>query len=164
VIDVNYALCAGCGVCVDECPTRAITLVDAIAQIDADLCDDCGQCIQVCPNHALVWIAEPEPEHVGGSMPLLVVEPPVKVIPRESRVPVSWRRAIFPAVGGALSWVGREFVPRFAPLALDLLDGALDRRISKRSREQDETATPAGGRQGRGRRQRNRRRRGRLSE
>jgi hypothetical protein len=34
------------------------------------------------------------------------------------------RRTFLLAVGGALAWVGREVVPRLAPLALDLWDSA----------------------------------------
>jgi Pyruvate/2-oxoacid:ferredoxin oxidoreductase delta subunit len=164
VIDVNHALCAGCGICVDECPIGAISLVDDIAQVDADLCDGCGECIHICPNHALAWVVEPVPERAGEFSSLVVVESPVKVIPRETREPIPWRRAIFPVVGGALSWVGREVVPRIAPLALDLLDDALDRRLIRWSRDQDVTAPPTGSRQGRGRRQRYRHRRGRSSK
>jgi Pyruvate/2-oxoacid:ferredoxin oxidoreductase delta subunit len=155
VIDVNQALCAGCGICVDDCPTGAIFLVDGSAQVDAGLCDGCGVCIPACPNHALAWIPEPVPE-----LPV-VVEPPIGLVPYETRAPVRWRQAIVPAVGGALTWVGRQVVPRFVPLALDVLEGVLDRRSSQRSRDPGVTATPAGGR---GRRQRNRRRRGRAPE
>jgi len=162
MIRVDQALCAGCGVCVDECPTAAITLVNDVAQVAADLCDGCGACIQVCPNHALTWVAEPVPERVSGPSLPVVVEPAITVIPAESRELLPWRRAIVPAVGGALTWVGREIVPRLAPLALNLLDGALDRRINRRAGEQDIISASSPGRQGRGRRCR--RRRGRSTE
>lgn len=157
MICVDQALCAGCGICVDGCPTAAITLVNDVAQVDVDLCDDCGACIQVCPNYALTWVAEPASEHVGEPSSLVVVESPVHLIPHGTKESVLWRRAIVPAVGGTLTWIGREIVPRLAPLALNLLDGALDRRISRWSRDQDVTSTPTGGRQGRGGRRRRRR-------
>jgi ferredoxin len=157
---VDQALCAGCGVCIDECPTDAISLSDGVALIDAALCDGCGACVEVCPNQALAWIAEPMPATAGEASALTVIRPPVEVIRADTRAPVPWRRAILPAVGGALSWMGREIVPRLAPVALDALDSALDRRLSRWSR--DESAVPVAPRerQGRGKQRRRRHRRG----
>lgn len=45
--------CVACGLCVDVCPTNAIT-VDDIAIIDASACTDCGACISECPSAAIV--------------------------------------------------------------------------------------------------------------
>lgn len=47
--------CTACGVCMDECPTGAISEGD-IYVIDGDLCIDCAMCNDVCPVDA------PQPE------------------------------------------------------------------------------------------------------
>jgi Pyruvate/2-oxoacid:ferredoxin oxidoreductase delta subunit len=181
VIYVDQVLCVGCGTCINECPTGAISLSDGEALVDSALCDGCGSfdeiydrvCVEICPNEALSWVAEPMPESATEASSLVVVGPSVKVIPAQTRVPVPWHRAVLPAVGGALTWVGREVVPRLAPLALDVLDGVLDRRhsirrrprtVSRQShwvREEDATPVPSGRRGGRGRQQRRRQGRGR---
>jgi len=66
-----------------------------------------------------------------------------------------------PAVGGALVWMGREVAPRLAPLALDVLDTALDRRISRWATDKRGMAMPADESNGQKKRQRRRQRRGR---
>jgi electron transfer flavoprotein alpha subunit len=43
----------GCGVCVDECPVSAITLVSDKAKVDEDKCTDCGTCESSCPNDVI---------------------------------------------------------------------------------------------------------------
>ena len=51
---VETELCAGCGECVDACPTEAITLTDdGLAVVDEDLCGDCAACVDVCPSEAI---------------------------------------------------------------------------------------------------------------
>jgi len=45
--------CTGCGVCVDECPVLAITLVRHVARVDAARCTGCGQCVEACPSGAI---------------------------------------------------------------------------------------------------------------
>jgi NAD-dependent dihydropyrimidine dehydrogenase PreA subunit len=44
--------CTGCGVCVNFCPERAISVND-IATIAATGCTGCGECVAVCPNAAI---------------------------------------------------------------------------------------------------------------
>ena len=36
MIVVDKTLCGGCGVCVDACPTEAITLINDLTLVDAD--------------------------------------------------------------------------------------------------------------------------------
>ena len=50
---VNTDECVGCGICVDACPSEAISLDDGVAVVNADECVDCGSCIDECPNEAL---------------------------------------------------------------------------------------------------------------
>ena len=169
MIHIAQTLCEGCGICVEACPPGAITLVDGKARADADLCDGCGSldeiydraCIDLCPNNALSWVVDPMPERPTEASSLVIVDPQVKVIPAPTRAPMPWHRAALPAVGSVLTWVGREIVPRLAPLALDVLDSALDRRVSQRSRDKAVTPEPRGERNGKGRRQRHRYRGGR---
>lgn len=47
--------CAGCGDCVENCPTEAISMNDNnVAVIDPDVCAECGDCINTCPAEAIV--------------------------------------------------------------------------------------------------------------
>jgi ferredoxin len=50
---VNKEECSGCGVCVGECPTEAITLEDNIPVFDPEKCTECGSCVDACPTGAL---------------------------------------------------------------------------------------------------------------
>ena len=165
MIYANQMLCAGCEACINACPSGAISMSDGKALVDPALCDGCGSfdethklCVEICPNGALMWIAEPTSEGAKESSSLTVVQPPVVVIPAETRAPTPWRRVVLPVVGGALSWMGREVVPRLAPLALDVLDSALARRPG-RSVDSRETRLALTNRErGRGGRRRRRRR------
>lgn len=57
--------CAGCKLCVKDCPTGAIA-INKIgdkkfeAVIDLDLCIYCGQCVDSCPKDALEMTLEYE--------------------------------------------------------------------------------------------------------
>lgn len=46
--------CLSCGICMDECPSGAISEGEDRFVIDADTCTECGSCISVCPNEAIV--------------------------------------------------------------------------------------------------------------
>lgn len=46
--------CTGCGTCVDECPSEAISLNDNdIAVVNADECTECELCVDACPTSAI---------------------------------------------------------------------------------------------------------------
>ena len=52
---VNADECSGCGSCVDECPSEAITLDEekGLAVVDQDECVECGACEEACPSQAI---------------------------------------------------------------------------------------------------------------
>lgn len=50
---INRDVCTGCQLCVPDCPTGAMTMVDEKALIGHQ-CVDCGVCFEVCPSQAVV--------------------------------------------------------------------------------------------------------------
>jgi len=52
--------CIGCGSCIDECPTKAISEGDDVYTINSDLCTDCGSCKDNCPVDAIEDLSEGE--------------------------------------------------------------------------------------------------------
>lgn len=53
--------CIACGVCVQACREKAITLKDGKITINQDLCNYCGRCAKACPTEAYA-------EHPGALM------------------------------------------------------------------------------------------------
>jgi NAD-dependent dihydropyrimidine dehydrogenase PreA subunit len=52
VVDENK--CIGCGACVENCPSEAISLNDqGIAVVDKEKCTGCGKCAKACPVEAI---------------------------------------------------------------------------------------------------------------
>ncbi len=45
--------CDGCGLCLDRCPSKAISLSANIAEINQALCKGCGSALASCPRDAL---------------------------------------------------------------------------------------------------------------
>ncbi|MFV9631281.1 MAG: DUF362 domain-containing protein [Methanosarcinales archaeon] len=84
---VNESLCAGCRLCVDVCPVKAITISD-IAKIDVDLCTGCGACVNVCRKGA-------------------IVEVPVETVKENLPVPVAITSGIANAIGSIGSTIKR---------------------------------------------------------
>ncbi|MDZ7265513.1 MAG: DUF362 domain-containing protein [candidate division KSB1 bacterium] len=54
--------CKRCGICIANCPTRAMTPKDGFPMIDYDKCISCFCCDEVCPHHAIdqrmSWLAK----------------------------------------------------------------------------------------------------------
>jgi Pyruvate/2-oxoacid:ferredoxin oxidoreductase delta subunit len=127
VIQINQELCAGCGVCVDECLVGAIHLVDQRAVIDDALCTHCEACADVCPNEAITALSIP-----AYSMPIAALPAAEsRIVPGQSQVALqettSSDRGIVPLVGAALAFLGREAAPRL----VDVLVTVLERRLAR---------------------------------
>jgi coenzyme F420-reducing hydrogenase delta subunit/NAD-dependent dihydropyrimidine dehydrogenase PreA subunit len=58
VVEIDAALCTGCGTCVQVCPTSAIRMQDrerllSQAHVDWTRCIGCGNCVVACPVKSL---------------------------------------------------------------------------------------------------------------
>jgi predicted Fe-Mo cluster-binding NifX family protein/ferredoxin len=47
--------CAGCGICIDVCPTGAIEVSEQ-AVVNSEACTGCAACISECPNEAIILV------------------------------------------------------------------------------------------------------------
>jgi len=65
---VNEDMCVGCGICVDDCPVRAISMEDEKARINMEECIHCGTCHSVCPQEAVRHDSEKIPEVIKANM------------------------------------------------------------------------------------------------
>jgi NAD-dependent dihydropyrimidine dehydrogenase PreA subunit len=169
---IDRATCAGCAVCVDACPTGAISLDEneGVSTIDPGLCNECLACLDVCPTGAIRQVESSElvPAMGGKAVEGEVIEG--EVIPATASrllVPARSPSRLATLAGAALTFVGNHLLPR----AADALVNAVERRLAHGTNPGSST-TPlrpggkplkgqvANGGKGHGR-QRRRRRRGR---
>ncbi len=52
---VKPQTCTACGVCINWCPTQAISMVEGKASINSDICIGCGECLAVCRFNAIEY-------------------------------------------------------------------------------------------------------------
>ena len=57
MLRVRKDLCAGCGLCADNCPKQAISFFAGQAEINNGKCNECRHCIALCPGGAIVEAA-----------------------------------------------------------------------------------------------------------
>ena len=50
---IDTDLCIGCGLCVEVCPARTISMQDGKAVVTGTYSMGCGHCEAVCPVHAI---------------------------------------------------------------------------------------------------------------
>ena len=158
MITIRADRCDGCGACLEVCPHGALFLIESKAVVDEALCRECEACVAACPVEAIM-VVERVVETVPARVPAIRLEPDVVVVDGPP-APVPSRARVLPVVGAALSWAGRELVPRLAYYLLDELDRrALGQSASGIARSGSPTSARGGG----GRKRRRRHRGGRDS-
>ena len=65
---VNQDDCVACGVCVEECPVGAISIVNETALIGDEECIRCGRCHDVCPEDAVRHDSERIPQLIEANL------------------------------------------------------------------------------------------------
>jgi Fe-S-cluster-containing hydrogenase component 2 len=162
VVVIHVEKCTGCGECLDVCPEGALYLVEDKAAVDEALCSECEACLSTCPEEAIlpvVEIPEDKPAHPTTDVsrqPARVPQPePVHLQPVPEPSRISLWTSVAPAVGSALTVVGRQLMTRLVPTVLDIFDQRTS-QPARDSRSEQQKDRPAG--RGQGRRQRRRRR------
>jgi NAD-dependent dihydropyrimidine dehydrogenase PreA subunit len=158
VIAIRADRCDGCGACLEVCPHGALFLIEGKAVVDEVLCQECEVCMSACPLDAIL-VVEQMPAAQPTRVPAIRPEPEVVVVERP-QAPVPLRVRMLPVVGAALSWAGRELVPRLAYYLLDELDR---RATGQRASGIVRGSSPTSARGGSGRQRRQRHRGGRDS-
>jgi len=128
VVQVDQELCAGCGVCVDECSIGAIQLADQRAVIDDALCTQCKECVDACPNGAIMVAPEPVYNTSLVALPDTETRP---VLHREQPTPPQTMEAdrssrVALTAAATLMFVGREMIARLAEALIAALEHRFD--------------------------------------
>ncbi|NIV39426.1 MAG: 4Fe-4S dicluster domain-containing protein [Anaerolineae bacterium] len=153
MITIHVERCDGCGACLEACPHGALFLIEGTAVVDEALCRECEVCVPACPVNAIM-VVQQLPTAQPTRVPAIRPEPEVAVV-ESPPAPVPLRVKVLPVVGAALSWAGRELVPRLAYYLLDELDRrATGQRASGIARGSSPSAARGGGRRQRRRRHR----------
>ncbi|MGB9810071.1 MAG: 4Fe-4S binding protein [Caldanaerobacter sp.] len=66
-IEVREGWCKGCGICVEFCPVKVLTIKDGkVKLIDEDKCIKCGICELRCPDFAIYLEVKENVESVNA--------------------------------------------------------------------------------------------------
>ncbi|MBR6204180.1 MAG: 4Fe-4S binding protein [Candidatus Methanomethylophilaceae archaeon] len=58
-VSVDTEGCIGCGICMEGCFVRAISIVNGKCVLDADKCRGCGRCVEGCPTGSISLTYDP---------------------------------------------------------------------------------------------------------
>ena len=120
---VDETRCTSCGVCLQVCPSNALRLVDDKVRIDAALCNDCQACVEVCPSDAIITTLPAIVPAARATTHSTQINSVVK-----QKTLAAPARVIAPAIGTALTFLGREVAPRVASaVAETMLNHAAER-------------------------------------
>ncbi|OHD65451.1 MAG: hypothetical protein A2176_13000 [Spirochaetes bacterium RBG_13_51_14] len=64
----SFAACNGCGLCVDNCFTRALSVHEGKLLRNDSRCKGCGRCAAVCPEKAITLEVDDVAEAVKDIM------------------------------------------------------------------------------------------------
>lgn len=163
MIKIYLERCDGCGACLEACPEGALYLVDGRAAVDEGRCRECEACVAACPSGAIVvtegaW----QPVQAQSRVPAVVPRPEPEVIRvRTEQDLVPLRARVLPVIGAALTWAGREIMPRLADYFLSDLDRrTASQQVTGKGRRSPTSGSQSGRGGGGGGRQRHRHRGG----
>jgi len=176
MFQIDRDRCTGCGICVEACPNEAIKIQDGFAHILTEHCAECGTCAEVCPQGAVLLMeeansqeqsmakADRQPANRSKEVIKVRVPPPPTLAPERP----SPAQQLGLALGGALTFLGREVAPRLLRLAVDWVEDQIrapqetaSRSIQRQRAQDDKARRQSARRENGGGRRRRRQRRGR---
>ena len=122
-IDPN--LCTGCGVCVNACPKRAVSLFAGKAVVNINLCDSCKLCEPVCPENAISFVPDSVSVVEKGSSFLTGTD-------REKSI-AEKKISTTGLIGSFLIFMTQKLVPIALDAILDRLDRQSKQSIEKKT-------------------------------
>lgn len=52
-VEIDKTRCNGCSLCAEVCSLEAMAVNDGMAAADPELCVECGVCVDACPTSAI---------------------------------------------------------------------------------------------------------------